>query len=301
MAADKNQAEIALDALVAELHTRGRLRVWSLVITLFGDAIVPRGGKAGLSVLQAVMTRLGVENGALRTAMSRLAADGWVEREKSGRNSIYTLAGSGRHAFDEATRRIYAAGPPEWDGRWTVAVAPPDAAQGDREVALNASGFVSAGSNIWVRAETNAQPALPNGLADMLILTSQPTAVPREPDQFWELEEIGAAYSVLAERFAVFARALVVGDRLEPLDAMAARTLLIHDWRRAVLHDPGLPAELLPAEWPGEKTRALIRSIYSNLTAASENWLDTAGLPPQYDLLSFAERFGIQAPISPEP
>lgn len=301
MTADKNQAETALDALVAELHTRGRLRVWSLVITLFGDAIVPRGGKAGLSVLQAVMTRLDVENGALRTAMSRLAADGWVEREKSGRNSIYALAASGRHAFDEATRRIYAAGPPEWDGRWTIAVALPSTSQDKREVALNASGFVCAGGNTWVRAETNAQPPLPDDLEGMLVVTSQAPAVPRKSDQFWQLADIAAAYDVLAERFARLGRSLVNGDRLQPLDAMAARTLLIHDWRRAVLHDPGLPAELLPDDWPGEKARVLVRSIYTKLAATSESWLDDAGLPPLRDPAHFAERFGIQPPISLEP
>lgn len=301
MTAAKNQAETALDALVAELHTRGRLRVWSLVITLFGDAIVPRGGKAGLSVLQAVMTRLGVENGALRTAMSRLAADGWVEREKSGRNSIYALAASGRHAFDEATRRIYAAGPPEWDGRWSVAIALPGASPDDPEVALNASGFVSAGGNTWVRAETNAQPALPDSLTNVLVLTAQASAVPREAEQFWQLEEIAAAYDVLAERFAGLGRALEAGERLEPLEAMAARTLLVHDWRRAVLHDPGLPAELQPDGWPGEMARTLVRSIYTKLAATSESWLDEAGLPTLRDPARFAERFGIQPPISLEP
>jgi hypothetical protein len=41
----------------------------------------------------------------VRTAMSRLAADGWLERRKAGRNSFYRLAGKGRQTFDAATRQ----------------------------------------------------------------------------------------------------------------------------------------------------------------------------------------------------
>src|SRR5690606_38240402 len=111
------------DALVRRLHERGRLRVWSLVVTAFGDAVVPRGGRIALAVLQELMGRLDVEPGALRTAMSRLAADRWVERERVGRNSFFELASGGRHSFALATRRIYAHGPPCWSGGWTVAIA----------------------------------------------------------------------------------------------------------------------------------------------------------------------------------
>ena len=293
MATGKNNAAAALDMLVAGLHARGRLRVWSLIITLFGDAIAPRGGKAPFSVPQAVMERLGIENGALRTAMSRLAADGWVERKKSGRSSIYALAGSGRHAFDEATRRIYAAGPPEWDGRWTVAIAQFGGLDDEQSVPLRKSGFVSGGGNAWVRAETGLSSPLPDELDNMLVLTSQASATPREPDRFWRLDEVAGSYDTLIERFSVLAAALEQGGRFELLEAIAARTILIHDWRRAVLNDPGLPAELLPADWPGEKARAQVRAIYTKLAPASEQWLDDAGLPPLTDPTRFAERFGI--------
>ena len=53
-----NPAETALERLIDSLHARGRLRVWSLVITVFGDAVAPRGGRVALSVLQDLMARL---------------------------------------------------------------------------------------------------------------------------------------------------------------------------------------------------------------------------------------------------
>ena len=55
-------------------------RTWSIVITIYGDAIVPRGGAVWLGTLEAILAAMEIGGGVVRTAMSRLAADGWLER-----------------------------------------------------------------------------------------------------------------------------------------------------------------------------------------------------------------------------
>jgi phenylacetic acid degradation operon negative regulatory protein len=80
-------------------------RTGSIVITVFGDAIVPRGGAVWLGTLLAFFEALDIDSGVVRTAMSRLAADGWLERSKVGRNSFYRLASKGQHIFETARRR----------------------------------------------------------------------------------------------------------------------------------------------------------------------------------------------------
>src|ERR1051325_3203945 len=92
-------------------------RTGSIVITVFGDAIVPRGGSVWLGTLLAFFEMLDIEGGVVRTAMSRLAADGWLERSRVGRNSFYRLAGKGRQTFDAATRHIYHPALSHWTGR----------------------------------------------------------------------------------------------------------------------------------------------------------------------------------------
>src|SRR6202012_1736253 len=82
-------------------------RTGSLVITVFGDAIVPRGGAVWLGTLLEFFGAIDIDSGVVRTAMSRLAADGWLERNKVGRNSFYRLAQKGRQTFDVATAHIY--------------------------------------------------------------------------------------------------------------------------------------------------------------------------------------------------
>src|SRR5690606_23214363 len=109
-----NSADAALQALVGRLHATGRLRVWSLVITIFGDMIVPRGGRVALSVLQEITGRLGVEAGPVRTAMSRPGASGPAATPSTG----WPMAGampsiSPRGA---STRQVRPAG--TGDGPW---------------------------------------------------------------------------------------------------------------------------------------------------------------------------------------
>ena len=83
-------------------------RVWSIVITIFGDCAILRGGTIAMSELQAITTLLQIEPGALRTAMSRLAKENWVVRKKVGRNSFYKLSNDGFKSFSEPTSKIYA-------------------------------------------------------------------------------------------------------------------------------------------------------------------------------------------------
>ena len=70
------------------------------------------------------------------------------------------------------------------------------------------------------------------------------------------------------------------------LDALVVRLLLVHEYRRAVLKDPLLPADLLPEDWPGAAARDLCATIYRTVAPAAEAWLDanattdTGPLPP---------------------
>src|SRR3981189_2987524 len=94
-------------ARIVEQLKREPSRTGSIVITVFGDAIVPRGGSVWLGTLLEFFKALEIDSGVVRTAMSRLAGDGWLERDKVGRNSFYRLVKKGRQTFDAATKHIY--------------------------------------------------------------------------------------------------------------------------------------------------------------------------------------------------
>ena len=69
---------IETEPLLTHLHNQGRLRVWSLIITFFGDSILAKGGEVEASRIKALMQAMNIEAGTLRTALSRLTNDNLV-------------------------------------------------------------------------------------------------------------------------------------------------------------------------------------------------------------------------------
>src|SRR2546423_13726821 len=76
-------------ARIIEQLKREPSRTGSIVITVFGDAIVPRGGSVWLGTLLEFFKGLDIDSGVVRTAMSRLAIDRRLQRNKGGRNRFF--------------------------------------------------------------------------------------------------------------------------------------------------------------------------------------------------------------------
>ena len=51
----------------------------------------------------------------------------------------------------------------------------------------------------------------------------------------------------------------------EPADAFAAYVSMLTEWRRLPYLDPGLPAGVLPADWPGGHAHTLFTAMDSSL------------------------------------
>ena len=91
--------ETACRKLVAEFNARPTLRSGSLITTVFGDAIAPRGGSVWLGSLISLMADFGISERLVRTSAYRLACDGWLRSDKIGRRSYYSLSKEGRLRF----------------------------------------------------------------------------------------------------------------------------------------------------------------------------------------------------------
>src|SRR5580704_3344156 len=111
-------------SLLRHFHRQRPIRGGSLLITIFGDSIAPRGGAVTLGSLISLARPFGLPERLVRTSVARLAQDGWLSARRSGRNSEYRLTEPGRRRFAAATRRIYGERPHSWDGHWTLLVLP---------------------------------------------------------------------------------------------------------------------------------------------------------------------------------
>lgn len=264
-----------LSAVLARLEKPPRTA--SLIITVWGDAVAPRGGSLWLGTLQAILDRFGCNEGQVRTAMSRLTEEGWLERNRVGRLSFYRLGARGRASFEEAARRIYAAPDPSWDGAFRLVVGPDPAV---RE-ALAALDFGSPAPGVMLGA-SGAPEALP---ADALALTATPRSAAEAralAARAWPLGPLGEGYARFLHAFAPLAEA----EAVPPEEALPLRLLVVHEFRRVALRDPRLPQALLPPDWPGAPARRLAAALYRRLLPAAEAWLSAEGrteggpLPP---------------------
>ena len=260
-------------ARIVEQLKREPSRTGSIVITVFGDAIVPRGGSVWLGTLLAFFEALDIDSGVVRTAMSRLATVGWLERNKIGRNSFYRLAKKGRQTFAAATRHIYDPPPSDWTGRFELLLIGNGEDRDASRDALKNAGFGSPLPGVWVAPSGVPVPDEAAG-AIRLEVSAEDDSGRRLLSESWPLDRTADAYQKFMKTFAPLRGWIGRGGDLTEADAFTARILLIHHYRRVVLRDPLLPTALLPGDWPGRAARELCGEIYRGLLRQSEQWLD---------------------------
>jgi len=241
-------------------------RTGSVIATVYGDAIAPRGGEVALASLLELMAALGAGDGVVRTAVSRLTRDGWLDRQRTGRRSFYRLSSRGVQEFADAVPRIYGPLSGPWNGQFRLVFAE----AGVERTMLERAGYALLAPGVLVAPDTALAP--PPG-TPALLGAGTPKTMQAIAARAWPVAQVGAGYQRLV---GLFDNVAAVADSLPPLDALAARVLLIHEYRRVALRDPHLPAGLLPADWPGVPARALCARLYAVLAPASECWLDAA-------------------------
>src|SRR6516165_9098224 len=118
--------------LVARLQRDRPLRSGSLIVTILGDAVAPRGGAVTLRSLIRLARPFGLSERLVRTSVARVAAGGLLSARREGRRSEYRLTERGLGRFAEATRRIYGDVTGSWNGSWTLVLLS-GASRGERE------------------------------------------------------------------------------------------------------------------------------------------------------------------------
>src|SRR4029078_1326521 len=214
-------------ARIVDQLKREPSRTGAIVITMFGDAIVPRGGSVWLGTLLAFFETLDIDASVVRTAMSRLTADGWFEREKVGRNSFYRLVPRERHTFDIATTHIYGAPASDWTGRFELLLI---SNGGDRDVAREAlknAGFGSPLPGVWVAPSgvpipEEAAPAI------RLEVSAEDDSGRRLLSESWPLDRTADAYQKFMKTFEPLHRWIIGGERLRGGGGLNPRRAPVH-------------------------------------------------------------------------
>ncbi len=265
-------------------------RANSVIITIYGDFIAPHGGTVWLGSFIKLVAPLGINERMVRTSVYRLSREKWLVSEQIGRRSYYSLTTSGRRRFEHAYRRIYFAPQDIWGGEWQLVLIPASLAGTARDQLrkeLTWAGYGALASGILAHPSADSEALLDilqeTGAHDKVVAmrASNISALTSKPLQelvhaCWNLDALTAKYEDFIERFRPVLRTLRAANELDPEQCFLAQTLLMHDFRRALLHDPQLPAQLLPAIWSGGIARQLCRDIYAITWPHAQRHLLTA-------------------------
>ncbi len=300
--------EKLIERLIRRFAERRPLRAGSLLVTIFGDALAPRGGTAWLGSLIKVVEPFGVSARLVRTSVSRLAKDDWLESAQQGRRSYYALSAEGRARFAAATARIYGEPRHEWHGALSLALLTAQDAD-SRELTrktLTNGGYRPLSATLLARTDDTAQHS-PLDVSQAIMLTARPDA--RQDiarlrtliEARWDLAHLRERYHVFLGTFRPLLESLEEhSGRAPPALSFQVRTMLVHEYRKILLRDPLLPSDLVPSDWPGLSAYQLCRNLYRHTHQAADEYLSDqmenafGPLPPPEP--AFFKRFGGIAP-----
>lgn len=259
----------------------------SLLFDLWGDYIQHVGGEAWTSTLARYLAEFGINEPALRQALSRMTRQGWVEVRKVAARSCYSLTDRGKKRMAEACRRVYNPIDHPWNGRWLVLCysIPTDmrAIRDDLRTELSWTGLAPLTPGTWIS---------PNPLEEALdelikrydigqcVKLFRASLVGSETPQAlvarcWDLAGIQAGY----DRFIAQWEPTLQVIGLPDVQCFVTRIELVHDYRKFLFVDPGLPRELLPDQWRGHDARRLFQELYGLLEPGARRFMDGAFEP----------------------
>jgi len=270
-------------------HAAGAESARGLLFTVLGEFVLPSGGAAWTSAFIDVFGRLGVEEKAIRQALMRTAASGWLRSERVGRRTRWHLTPEGERLLTEGTARIYGftAVAREWDGRWLLVLArSPETQRPGRYQLRNQltwAGFGSPAPGVWISTHADRVAEAERILAGASLLPGAQifTATGRGGGdlaglvrQAWDLDALERRYQEFGDEFSG------TGGR----DPLVRVIELVHAWRRFPWIDPVLPPALLPTPWSGEKAARLFARLHARWSAdATAGWLrinEATGIRP---------------------
>jgi phenylacetic acid degradation operon negative regulatory protein len=211
----------------------------------------------------------GVADGTMRTALSRMVANGDVTTD-DGR---YRLAGSQRdrqRAQDIGRRR-----PAEsWDGRWhSIAAAAGQRGVGERRnfrTAMANHRFGELRPDLWMRPANLAAPAAAD---DWIVVTGHLDGIraDRLVGRLWDLDAIATTASELSNEISTARSRLdwAATDSLPPIFTLSAAIV------RFLRSEPHLPDRLSPHGWPVDTLRSEYDEVEHDFQALLRRFLTT--------------------------
>src|SRR5215472_7275241 len=214
-----------------------------------------------------------------------MASQGWLAPVRLPEGAGYRLTPRAATRLRQAAERIYRRATPAWDGRWHVIVVERIAERPRRDrlrSALGYLGYACLDGSTWISprqsGELEALLKAERVRAERFHASYQ--GDPRGlAARAWDIDGLGRAYLRWLELAAPLAELAETPEGQAREDCrdqalFAARSELVHGWRKFLFVDPALPAELLPSAWPGALAADFFDAQAARLLPAAARLVD---------------------------
>lgn len=261
-----------------------------MIFTLYGDYIRHYGSVIWIGSLIRLLKEFGHNEQSVRAAISRMSKQEWLQSEKKGNKSYYSLTDQGQSRMEEAAKRIYKLEPSTWDGEWRILVYTiPEKKRHIRDELrqeLVWSGFGLLSNSCWITP--NPLDTQVNNLIEKYDISSyvsffrgtkEDKGDPKKlVEKCWNIDEINDRYSSFIEKYSqkyIIDKNKIEQGKMSDGSCFVERTLLVHQYRKFLFIDPGLPSELLPEQWLGDSAAALFADYYRTLAKPATRFFES--------------------------
>jgi phenylacetic acid degradation operon negative regulatory protein len=250
----------------------------SLILDIYGAQVRALGGWLAVANLLALMGDLGHDDRAVRAAVARMKRSALLTAETRQGVAGYALTGPALEILRDGDERLFSSSiPTRLAEGWLVAVfSVPEQARERRHrlrALLVRLGFGQVTHGVWI-APSRTQPEVRRLLAraelsqyvSLFVGEYEGFSDPRDlVARAWDLPELDTAYRQFIAVHRRTATAWRTAAGRANLRGFVDYMRVLDGWRRLAYLDPGLPAELLPRRWHGERARALFADLHATL------------------------------------
>ncbi len=227
-----------------------------------------RGGELPGRWFVEGLAEAGFSEAAVRQTLYRMERSGELTSRQEGREKLYATSAYASAEIVAGSDKLFR-DPEPWDGRWTVVHA---RFEGDERVhrdriqeLLGVEGFAPVAPGVYVHPRPLGERVLaavdPPFRTRVLAIRGE--RVGDEPDErfiarHWDIPALAGRYRKASRGLEALAAAPDRGDA----DAFRRRFEVVMRYLTVAWDDPGLPAALLPAPWPGDAARETAARLY---------------------------------------
>jgi len=227
----------------------------SLIVSFAGLYLRELGGWIAVADLIRCLGTAGVSESSVRQALVRLKSRDFLAAERRSGEAGYRLTDAGHHDLATGDRRIFRPATATAADGWVLAVfSVPETQRHLRHqlrTELSWLGFGTVSPGVWIAPRPLAEPTrallTDAGLDGYVTWFAAQHLTEVDVAAWWDLDSLRAQYATF---LATYGLVTAQSAHLPDDQAFAGYLRLIDDWRLFPRLDPGLPEQLLPADWP---------------------------------------------------